>query len=585
MVAKNGTKKQGEKSPMSDISLEYNLAELPSSQHRAGLAGLVLMVKWMEQQRKIGGICELTRLDENGATLRIDANGLKALFAETYDHTEGEELRDEPKTRAKSKKPVPVKDIRKREEIDPETGERKDIPIYVYPTYTPKGALLLNCDSTANDAGKGIWVELWRDFIWNVVRKKDPARNIYRDKSNHAKAANKLWSELTLDEEPSKLSGTDMIGARAYDAEEIPFQDKAKQKLLLHFWSYIAQIYLPTITVINKKTKKPELKEFGYALAIPEVTRLETFCKLLPQVLHKRNKEHRGFRQRPRDSVIDVPAEGALDLFIKLNEQITLSESARATSRVVSAIDVIHVDASGQDVSIKSTTRIEPESFKPDEYERVRRGLKNHEFRKQRVLNILNGREEWYADFDKLLCRLPLQMGFEDEHFAHDARESFEREVKDLKDEKKMNVASEDLFATQNADDEDTDLLAAQDAKNTTNPSAKSEPKSRETLVYEVVGRYLNRKVEDRYKTKWEDVKDDQESKDEHNKNRRKLATDAFYNVRSRTGEDFIEYFVATLCSVSQNMTQEDYESLARALYDNPDKIRALTMLALSARK
>ena len=28
------------------LSLEYNLAELPSSQHRAGLAGLVLMVEW-----------------------------------------------------------------------------------------------------------------------------------------------------------------------------------------------------------------------------------------------------------------------------------------------------------------------------------------------------------------------------------------------------------------------------------------------------------------------------------------------------------------------------------------------------------
>ena len=29
------------------LELDYSLAELPSSQHRAGLAGLVLMVQWL----------------------------------------------------------------------------------------------------------------------------------------------------------------------------------------------------------------------------------------------------------------------------------------------------------------------------------------------------------------------------------------------------------------------------------------------------------------------------------------------------------------------------------------------------------
>ena len=29
------------------LELDYQLAELPSSQHRAGLAGLVLMVRWL----------------------------------------------------------------------------------------------------------------------------------------------------------------------------------------------------------------------------------------------------------------------------------------------------------------------------------------------------------------------------------------------------------------------------------------------------------------------------------------------------------------------------------------------------------
>ncbi|SRR6266536_1186979 len=62
------------------LDLNYNLAELPSSQHRAGLAGLVLMVQWLKRQDTHKGICEIIRLDERGTTLRINQEGLVALF-------------------------------------------------------------------------------------------------------------------------------------------------------------------------------------------------------------------------------------------------------------------------------------------------------------------------------------------------------------------------------------------------------------------------------------------------------------------------------------------------------------------------
>lgn len=35
---------------MSELELTYQLAELPSAQHRAGLAGLVLMVQYLHRQ-------------------------------------------------------------------------------------------------------------------------------------------------------------------------------------------------------------------------------------------------------------------------------------------------------------------------------------------------------------------------------------------------------------------------------------------------------------------------------------------------------------------------------------------------------
>ena len=575
MIVNKTKRKRTEASPVFVLTLDYNLAELPSSQHRAGLAGLIMMLQWLKEQEKHEGICELTRLDEFGATLQIDERGLKALFEETYNHVEGERESTKLETTVKSKKVKPYKEIRYREEMVSETGEKKLTSIYVYPDYIPKGAFLSSYDPTANDAGEGIWIGLWRDFVWRVVRKKDQAKNIYRDKKKPATEAEKVWEELTSSKsKASALSGTDLIGARAYNAEQIPFKDKAEQKLLLHFWSYVAQIYIPITTVIDKKTKRPKIEEVGFAVAIPEVARLDTFCRVLPKVLNNREQERKGFRQRPRDCLIDVPAEGALDLFIKLRDRIALSEGARSTGRVVSAIEVFHVSAAGDDVNIKGTARIEPESFRPDEYERVRHNLWNHEFRKQRVLNILNDEREWYANFDKLLSRLPLKLGFDGEYFSHDARESFKAEVKDLEEEWPMNNVDDAPFASRDTEDMDSEAST----------QAKREPKSSEALVYKVVGRYLDRKLKAKRNLGYVDVITGEADKDEYSKERRKLATDAFYSVKSRTRNDFTEYFANTLCSVSQNMAEDDYVALARELHQNPERIRTLTMLALAAR-
>ena len=82
------------------LELDYNLAELPSSQHRAGLAGLVLMARWLERLKKtdpaLTGVCQLTRLDERGATLRLDEAGLQEVFDETFGALKERRESDKP---------------------------------------------------------------------------------------------------------------------------------------------------------------------------------------------------------------------------------------------------------------------------------------------------------------------------------------------------------------------------------------------------------------------------------------------------------------------------------------------------------
>jgi len=78
-------------------------------------------------------------------------------------------------------------------------------------------------------------------------------------------------------------------------------------------------------------------------------------------------------------------------------------------------------------------------------------------------------------------------------------------------------------------------------------------------------------------------VKDDPGKRKEYGETREKVAREAFLAVRSRSGMDFTDYFASTLCSVSQPLSERQYIKLAQALYEETDRVRTLTMLALSA--
>src|SRR4051812_43064949 len=108
------------------LELNYQLVELPSSQHHAGLAGLVLMVRWLERQGTNKGICELKRLDGLGATLRIDELGLEALFNEVYGAYNEEREYPQP-----FKNKAPLREESK-ELTDDKTGKTKAKTTYIY---------------------------------------------------------------------------------------------------------------------------------------------------------------------------------------------------------------------------------------------------------------------------------------------------------------------------------------------------------------------------------------------------------------------------------------------------------------------
>jgi CRISPR-associated protein Cmx8 len=543
------------------LELDYQLAELPSSQHRAGLAGLVLMVKWLTRQGTNKGICELTRLDALGATLKINELGLKALFNEVYAATREEQARPQP-FKNKSKEIVPPLREEVRQETDSKSGKTKEKTVYIYPVVIPKGAFLLDLDPSVN-GNKGDWVKLWRDMVWNILRGVPATRKPFEDRAVGLPSDDvaQTWGDLTQPLNYSvDLPSTYYIGAQANNAENVPFKDRARFQFLLHFWPFVAQTYVPAL--INNEGERDFA---GYALAIPDVADLEWFCEELPQALkHSRGVELSGYR--PRDSVVDLAVESALDILSLLRDRIATHQGAQATGELVLGVDVVHVEKQGNVIKVLGTVRLDPEDSMIDEYARLRRSLWSPLFRKQRLLNLIN-ECEWFAGFEIIFARLPYEQSIGNKNFRHDARESFNDEIETMNEEtNKTMVDAEDL-----TDAELVDLGSSPDV-------------TCEELIYRLVGTYIRLKLKNKYQQEWSSVKSDPKKRDEYEKNREKIARDAFLAVRSRTGADFADYFASTLCSVPQHMSEKHFETIARALHKDTDSVRTLTMLALSAR-
>lgn len=538
------------------LELNFELAELPSSQHRAGLAGLVLMVRWLARHHTPKGICQLTRLDERGASLHIDKDGLAALFNEVYAATLAEQERPQLFKNKKNEIIPPL-----REEVKPvvdaRTGQTKERKVYIYLDTIPRGAFLVDADPSSN-GDNGVWIKLWRDMVWNILRGVPATREPFKARAEGREPEDVLavWQELMQPLDHSvTLPSTYYIGAQANNAENVPFKDRARYQFLLHFWPFVAQIYVPAI--IDNENKR----EFvGYALAIPDVADLKWFCEELPPILKNRDIEKTGYR--PRAAVVDLAVEGALDLLSRLQNRLKHLEGARATADLVLGIDVIHIDKDGNNVKLLGAARLDPEEHMIDEYVLLRHLLKNSLFRRQRLLNLVNG-DHWFSGFDRILCTVPYEQTIEDSYFRYDARVSFQSELR-VK-ESDLEMADENLVSEPPV----TELSA---------------DNSCEELIYKVVGIYISRKLKSKYGLEWSAVKDNPKAKADYEEAKEKIARDAFLAIRSRTGVDFIDYFASTLCSIPQHMSEDNYSKLAQALYQETDKVRTLTMLALSAR-
>ncbi|MBI1268615.1 MAG: type I-MYXAN CRISPR-associated protein Cmx8 [Cryomorphaceae bacterium] len=527
------------------LKITYSLAELPSSQHRAGLVGLILLAKDIENSST--GRIKILDLDDDGVEIEFDEKGLEDLLNEVYAATEELEERTKKIPKAKLVK------TETRIEIDPKTKKEKKTTVYFYNNIVPRGEYLDRFDRSPDK----IWMKLWRNMLWQIMRGVPATRKPFeeRAKGNGSKDVGVIWDQLSKKLDTSvKLPSTYFLGAQETNAEGVPFKDLARFQFLLHFWPFVAQVYIPV------RVDKDGKRAFdGYCIAIPDVAALETFCSDYPRILEDRSNEPSGYR--PKDSLIDIPEEAGLDIFRRLTESVRAAEGRLETSDLVFGVDIYHARKDGNNVRILYCNRIEPLSSRDREYEKIRSQLKDHLFRHQRLMNLVKG-NDWYEGFDRLLCTIPPAHAFFSPFFSRDARVCFEIQVN--RGEKEMR---------------------------TTETESEALAVFEEAIILKIIDEYLREKLRDKYNLTWkkiEEIKSNEKlyslRKKEYGDRKDALVKEAFYAIRSRTGEDFINYFASTICSVPHWLSEGDYMKLTKALYQDTDRIRTLSMLALSTK-
>jgi CRISPR-associated protein Cmx8 len=546
------------KEPVGDgpIELKWELAELPSAQHRAGLAGLVMLVDWIRAGgAHVEGVLEFARKDATGVTLRVDRAGMRSLYDAAYAASVEDKDEAAKRKNKKTGAEVPPKAEVVRESTDPKTGKTKKKTVYVYETTVPRGAFLLDEDPTKTGTN-GLWIKLWRDFVWGIVRGVPASRGPYEDRANKEPVTDADDDFDALARGGAKtvgLAGTYYLGAQAVTADGVAFEDRERFQLLLQFWPFAASLYVGVAVDPMEGTRN---FDNTFVVVIPDVSNLSRFCKVHFGTLRDRDTKARGYR--PEGAAVDIPTEAGLDAASHLRDRLSRSEAAKDSARLTLGYEVVHVRKEGNNVRVLRSFRMTPSEALLDRYKTIEGRFTEYFFRRQQIVNLLSD-SPWWAGYDRLFETLPFErfVGSKGRYFGLDARKAFA-------DYEGAGTREEVVMAE----------------------GEKKAPPTLAAVVQRMVWTYATRRAEGRARVKYEDVKARKlpAEMQKYNDELERAAREAFLSVRSRTGADFREFFVGTICAVHQSVGANGYELLSNALRDQQqiDEVRTLTMLALS---
>jgi CRISPR-associated protein Cmx8 len=553
-----------------EIVVEYSLLDLPTAFHKAGLAGLVLMLDSLISRNRLSAKDSRYEMTATTLTVTFTEEMLQVLMDEVYDAATVE-----VSVRAKWNDAT----LKREEEIEEDVkGLKKKSKRFIYDQVQPKGGFYNN----VFDGEKEVWRRLWRDMIWNVVRGKPTTRNPYnnRAKGMSSGEGESCWSDLRKmmkarhkhSPHTASLSSALFPGTQDINAERVPFEGLSHQNILLHFWPFVTLLYVP-----NMVERDGSSGFVGYTLAVPEVAHLADFVEQFPKLLASLEGKVRAYR--PAGAVVDIAAEGAL-AFLYTLASVTGQQVEKGQLRYcIQAVEYLHLYKAGNNTKTLAAGRVSPNAKLIRDYRSLvspKPGIepffRNPLFRSGLLQALLKDRR-WYQSFLKILTVYDASLFLrhaqrpnEDEdktpHFARDAAAQFQNENRLFLD-------------TQSRDD------------------PMSETHRLPVIVNRIVRHYLLARAADKSGIRLETFENDDEKVDwtkvpaAFNEAKQKIAAGLMYDFRSRKDQAFVDYFATTFFSVTQRLVEADRLRLAEALTakDDGDRedLKALTLLSLSA--
>jgi len=529
------------------VTLTYDLFDLPTAQHKAGLAGLILQIRSMTSRRvEPESIPTIEILTPTSARIRFTQRSAQGLFDDLYA---AQYVEIKGKKQAK-----------------------------------PSGNFLAQHFPDAD----GIWLKLWRDMLFEIPREKPRTRCPYKlraEGKHYVEKQTSPWDRL-LEIEKARVGGHThtsevdaglLLGAQKESAERVGFRGRSEHNMLLHFWPLTTMIFVPR--QIDDDGKADFV---GYTLAIPEVADLEEFCRIYPRMLAQLDTATIGYR--PRAAVIDIPQQAGLEF---LEHMALLADQAarrRELINCLAAIEYTHLVKVGNNVKLMASGRIASDEHLLhvlDQYlallGRDRARFRNPLFRAGVMLALLEGKP-WYLPMRDPLMERPWPLFVRTEKtpaglpwFAADVSKKFQDVSQDYQEEVEAMSEIQNLG---------------------TAPDRPKPPL--ELLVYRLIQNYVRRKTEEKCGIRWEDFKDNKVKDEntgkqrinfpkEYQEAREKVVSDGFLAMRSRREQDFVDYFTATVCSVAQFLPEDEFCVVAKALLEEPEKVKILALLAFSA--
>jgi CRISPR-associated protein Cmx8 len=564
------------------VTVEYDLFALPTAFHKAGLAGLVLLIRSLEGSEGRGV------LKEGEAKYEMSATTLSVTFTEPLVQRLFDDVYDARVVEVFSKTKWQGTDPKREESVE-ETVNGKQVKTkrFVYDQVQPCGAFF----DTAFDGDKEVWRKLWRDMLWNIARGRPLTRIPFNERSEGKSCGEgaTAWEALLKVHKArgrsefytTELSSALFPGAQAVNAEGVPFDGRAEENLLLHFWPLVCPLFVPSVIEADGSS------DFvGYTIAVPEVADLIEFVRLYPLYLDHvtKNTKVRGYR--PAAAVVDLAAEGGLAVLDRMAELTTQKVEGQQLTLSVSAVEYLHLVKIGNNVKSLAAGRVSPNPDLLRSYHSLvcpKPGVdpvfRNPLFRRGLLFALLNTEAGWFRPFTtvfqsfdvkKVLVRPPRRPATEEDEaqglpqFAADAATQFRHLSR-------QHAATLERMKSM--------------------PDAPTPPTPLPVIVNRVVRTYVLARTQEKSGVRLEAFENEAEQIDwnkvpaEFNEVKNKLALGLMLEFRSRKEQAFAEHFAATFFSVTQRLSEPDRLRLAEALTttEQRDDLKTLTLLSLSA--